>query len=299
MIDPIIFTLNLGRFELAFRWYGLLIALGVIAAAWVTEKDITRRGGNSEVVWDALLWVLPAAVIGARLWYVINDILGGSRTFIEEPGRIIRITEGGIHIFGAMLFGLVTAYFFAKRKKVDILLLLDSVAPALLIGQAVARPANFINQELYGPPTDLPWGISIDAFHRLAPWNNLDLYPEDSTRFHPAFAYEMIWNFMAAGLILWITRKFEDKIKPGAAFAGWLILAGVGRVIIEAFRPDQPRIGGTDMSWSRLIYAIMAVIGLIWLLIRYEIIKLPFLSPGPEKYKTPRKPKKSIRKKRK
>ncbi len=299
MIDPIIFTLNLGRFELAFRWYGLLIALGVIAAAWVTEKEITRRGGNSEVVWDALLWVLPAAVIGARLWYVINDILGGSRTFIEEPGRIIRITEGGIHIFGAMLFGLVTAYFFAKRKKVDILLLLDSVAPALLIGQAVARPANFINQELYGPPTDLPWGISIDAFHRLAPWNNLDLYPEDSTRFHPAFAYEMIWNFMAAGLILWITRKFEDKIKPGAAFAGWLILAGVGRVIIEAFRPDQPRIGGTDMSWSRLIYAIMAVIGLIWLLIRYEIIKLPFLSPGPEKYKTPRKPKKSIRKKRK
>lgn len=289
MIDPIIFTLNLGRFELAFRWYGLLIAIGVIVAAWVAEKEVTRRGGKAEVVWDALLWVLPAAIIGARLWYVINDILGGGRTFIEQPGRIIRITDGGIHIFGAMLFGLVTAYFFAKRNKVDILLLLDSVAPALLIGQAVARPANFINQELYGPPTDLPWGIPIDAFHRLAPWNNLDLYPEESTRFHPTFAYEMIWNFLTAGLILWVARKFEDKLKPGAAFAGWLVLAGIGRVIIEAFRPDQPRIGASEMSWSRLIYALMAVIGLIWLLIRYEVIKLPFLSPGPEKYNLPRK----------
>lgn len=289
MIDPIIFTLNLGRFELAFRWYGLLIAIGVIVAAWVAEKEVTRRGGKAEVVWDALLWVLPAAIIGARLWYVINDILGGGRTFIEQPGRIIRITEGGIHIFGAMLFGLVTAYFFAKRNKVDILLLLDSVAPALLIGQAVARPANFINQELYGPPTDLPWGIPIDAFHRLAPWNNLDLYPEESTRFHPTFAYEMSWNFLTAGLILWVARKCEDKLKPGAAFAGWLVLAGIGRVIIEAFRPDQPRIGASEMSWSRLIYALMAVIGLIWLLIRYEVIKLPFLSPGPEKYNLPRK----------
>lgn len=289
MIDPILFTINLGKLQLAFRWYGLLIALGVIVAAWVTEKEIARRGGKSEVVWDALLWVLPAAVIGARLWYVINDILGGGRTFIDEPGRILRISEGGLHIFGAMIFGLVTAYFFAKRQKVDMLLILDSVAPALLIGQAVARPANFINQELYGPPTDLPWGIPIDAYHRLAPWNNLDQYPEATTRFHPTFAYEMVWNFLTAGLILWVVRKFEDKIKPGAAFAGWLILAGIGRVIIETFRPDQPRIGGTDLSWSRLIYALLAVFGLIWLLIRYELIKLPFLSPGPEKYKLPRK----------
>jgi len=289
MIDPVIFTLNLGNFQLVFRWYGVLIALGVIVAAWFTEKEITRRGGKSDVVWDALLWVLPAAVIGARLWYVINDMLGGGRTFIDQPGRIIRITEGGLHIFGAILFGLLAAYFYAKRQKVDILLLLDSVAPSLLIGQAVARPANFINQELYGQPTDMPWGIPIDEFHRMAPWNDMTLYPEESTRFHPTFAYEMIWNITAAGLILWLTRRYEDKVKPGTAFACWLILAGVGRVIIEAFRPDQPRIAATNLSWSRLIYALMAVVGLVWLLVRYEILKLPFLSAGPEKYNLPRK----------
>lgn len=289
MIDPIIFTLSLGKLHLVFRWYGVLIALGVIVAAWIAEKEIVRRGGKSDYVWDALLWVLPSAVIGARFWYVINDILGGGRTYLDEPARIFRISEGGLHIFGAMVFGLVTAYFYAKKQKVDLLLILDSVAPAMLIGQAVARPANFINQELYGPPTDLPWGIPIDATHRMPPWNDLINFPVETTRFHPAFAYEMVWNFLTAGLILWFVRRYEDKVKPGTAFASWLLLAGIGRVIVEAFRPDQPRIPGTDFSWSRLIYALMAVAGLVWLLIRYEVIKLPFLSPGPEKYKLPRK----------
>lgn len=289
MIDPIIFTIQLGKIQLAFRWYGLLIAIGVMVSAWVAEKEIVRRGGNSEFVWDALLWVLPAGVIGARVWYVLNDIFGGGRTFLDDPGRIIRITEGGLHIFGAVVFGLGAAYIYARRNKVDMLLLLDSVAPALLIGQAVARPANFINQELYGPPTSLPWGIPIDAHHRLAPWSDLERYPVESTRFHPTFAYEMVWNFLAAGLILWLVRRYEDKIKPGAAFAAWLLLAGVGRVIIETFRPDQPRIPGTDLSWSRLIYAIMAVIGFFWLLVRYEVISVSSISPGPQKYTLPSK----------
>ena len=289
MIDPVIFTINFGKLELAFRWYGLLIAIGVMVSAWITEKEIVRRGGKAEFVWDALIWVLPAGIIGARIWYVLNDIFGGGRTFLDSPGRIIRITEGGLHIFGAVIFGLGAAYVFARRHKVDILLLLDSVAPAMLIGQALARPANFINQELYGPPTDLPWGIPIDGLHRISPWNNLELYPEETTRFHPTFAYEMVWNLLAAGLILWIVRRFEEKIKPGTAFAGWLLLAGIGRVIIESFRPDQPRIPGSAMSWSRLVYALLALIGFFWLLIRYEVIKLPFLSPGPEKYKLPRK----------
>ena len=98
MIDPVIFTINLGKLELAFRWYGLLIAIGVMVSAWITEKEIVRRGGKPEFVWDALIWVLPAGIIGARIWYVLNDIFGGGRTFLDNPGRIIRITEGGLHI---------------------------------------------------------------------------------------------------------------------------------------------------------------------------------------------------------
>ena len=210
MIDPIIFTIELGDFQLDFRWYGVLVVLGVMVGAWVADKEIVRRGGKSDWIWDGLLWVLPAAIIGARAWYVLTDILGGGKSFLDSPIRIFRITEGGLHIFGAILFGGLAAYLFARRNKVDIWLLLDSVAPSLLIGQAVARPANLINQELYGPPTALPWGIKISEVNRISPFNDMATYPEESTRFHPTYAYEMIWNFVAAGIQVFPKRAFRQ-----------------------------------------------------------------------------------------
>jgi phosphatidylglycerol:prolipoprotein diacylglycerol transferase len=249
MIDPVIFTIRIGNFQLDLRWYGLLIVTGVVVGAWIAAREVRRRGENPEYVWEGLVWALVAGLVGARLWYVVNDILGGRTRYLDDPLSIIRITEGGLHFYGAILFGLVAVIIFARRHQLDMWLLLDSVAPSLLIGQAIARPANFINQELYGPPTDLPWGIPISADHRLPPWHDLSLYPEETTRFHPAFAYEMIWNLLAAGLLLWISHRFQDKLKPGALFAGWMILAGVGRFIIEWFRPDQPRVPGTDISY--------------------------------------------------
>jgi phosphatidylglycerol:prolipoprotein diacylglycerol transferase len=167
----------------------------------------------------------------------------------------------------------------------DFRIFLDAAAPALLISQALVRPANFINQELYGPPTDLPWGIRIDAAHRIAPWQNMFEFPYETTRFHPTFGYEMLWNFLAAGILLWIAMELKDRIKPSSIFAGWLILEGVGREIIEFFRPDQPRIIGTDISYSRVVAGIMILAGIIWLLVQYEFIKLPFLNSGPEKYR--------------
>jgi phosphatidylglycerol:prolipoprotein diacylglycerol transferase len=163
-------------------------------------------------------------------------------------------------------------------------LLLDAVAPTLLIAQAVGRIANFINQELYGPPTDLPWGVSIAAESRIAPWNDLTAFPVETTRFHPTFFYESIWNILAAVLIIWVVRKFGSKVKPGTAFYLWLVAAGIGRVWLEFFRPDQPRIPGTDLSYSRLIAMVMALAGGFMLLIRFEKIKIGFISPGPENY---------------
>lgn len=288
MIDPIIFTINLGNFHLDFRWYGVLVVIGIMVGAWVAEKELSRRGGNSDWIWDGLLWVLPSAIIGARLWYVLNDILGGGQSYIEHPGNIIRITDGGLHIFGALVFGGIAAYLFSKKNKVDMWILLDSVAPALLIGQAVARPANYINQELYGPPTRLPWGIAIEEINRIPPFNDLSLFPLETTKFHPTFFYEMIWNLFAAGLILWLVRRYKDSVKPGTAIASWLLLAGIGRVWIEFFRPDQPKIPGTLISFSQIIAAIMAGVGALWLLIRFEKIKLGQISPGPNAYKVPK-----------
>jgi len=285
MIDPVLFSINLFGLQLTLRWYGLILMTAVVLGAWLTARQVRKRGGNPEIVWDALLVVLLAGIVGARLWYVLNATLGGNRYFLENPLKIFAITEGGLHIFGAFLLGGLAAYIYARRKEVDIWLLLDSVAPALLIGQAVARPANFINQELYGPPTALPWGITIQADHRLAPWSDLAQYPVETTRFHPTFAYEMIWNLLAGGLLLWISERHPEKVKPGALFAAWLVLAGVGRFVVEAFRPDQPRIPGTDLSFSRLISLLMAVVGVIFLLARYGYLRIPLVHRMPEEYR--------------
>ena len=291
MIDPVIFSIKLfGGLTLTLRWYGVLVMLGALVGTWLAEKEIRRRGENGEVIWDVLVWVLPIGIIGARLWYVMNSILGGSRYYIEDPIRILYISEGGLHFFGGLLFGAVTLLIYLRRKKMDIWLFLDAIAPAALIGQALARPANFINQELYGPPTQLPWGIAIDAGHRLAQYADLGQYPVETTRFHPTFAYEMIWNFLAALLLIWVSRQYSERIKPGAVFGGWLVLAGIGRVIIEFFRPDQPRIPGTSVSYSSLIAALMAAAGIILLLVRYDYIRLKFAQDWEERYQITKKP---------
>ena len=284
MIDPVLVSFELFGIQFAIHWYGVIIAIAVMVGAFVAERQIQLRKGPSSFVWDVLIWVVPAGIIGARLWYVLNDMAGGSNYFTEDPGRILRIQEGGLHIYGAVLGGLVVAWWYARRRKFSFWMLLDAVAPTLLIAQAVGRIANFINQELYGPPTDLPWGVSIAAENRIAPWNNLELFPVETTRFHPTFFYESLWNIVMAVLIIWAVRKFGNQLKPGTAFYLWLLAAGIGRVWLEFFRPDQPRIPGTDLSYSRLIALIMALVGGLMLLIRYEKIKIGFISPGPESY---------------
>jgi len=284
MIDPVIVSFELFGRVIALRWYGVLVMSAVLVGSWITERQIRKRGGDAVIVTDALPIVLIAGVLGARLWYVLNATLGGSRYFVDNPVKILAIPEGGLHIYGAFLIGGAAAIYYLRRRGVDFWLLLDSVAPALLIGQAFARPANFINQELYGPPTEMPWGIPIDALHRMPPWDDLARFPLETTRFHPTFAYEMIWNLLAGGLLLWIGRRFEKNLKPGMIFAGWMILAGLGRFVIEAFRPDQPRIPGTDLSYSALVAGLVAVIGILWLLARLGILRIDWLNWGPAQY---------------
>jgi len=282
-MDPIIFTIP--GTNISLHWYGLLMAVGIIVAGWVAEWGARLRGEEGDHVWELLIWAAPAGIIGARLWYVANDIAGGSRFYLEQPLRIIRTWDGGLHFYGAVLFGALAAFAYVRKNKLDFRLFLDAAGPALLIGQAVVRPANWINQELYGPPTELPWGIKIEAAQRIGPWVNTALYPVETTRFHPTFAYEILWNLLATGILLYLALELKKRIKPATIFAGWLILEGVGRQLIEFFRPDQPRIPGTDFSYSRAAAVLMIVAGIVWLLIKYQVIKLPFLKPGPEEYK--------------
>lgn len=299
MIDPVIFTI--GNFSL--RWYGVIVMTGVIIGSLMVERKLKQDGENPDTLWDALVWwvsfgptiktplgsfrlglplgVLPMGIVGARLWYVLNDILGGDTRYLDDPSQIYKVWEGGLHIYGAILFGAVTLLLFLRRRNLDPWLFLDAAGPALLVGQAIGRLANFINQELYGPPTTLPWGIPIDRLHRLPQFANL---PE-STRFHPTFAYEMLWNFIAAGFLLWLWNRYKEEIKPGTIFAGWMMLAGMGRVWIEFFRPDQPKIGNTLISYSMVAAGGLAVAGAILLMARYKAIPLAFAETWEEEYR--------------
>jgi len=284
MIDPVIFTI--GNYSL--RWYGIIVMIGVIVGSLIVERELKRRGENGDNIWDALIWVLPIGILGARLWFVMNATFGGDTRYANDPLEILRIWNGGLHIFGGFLFGAVALLVFLRKNNLDPWLFLDSAGPAVLIGQGIGRIANFINQELYGPPTTLPWGIPIEPPHRLAAFRDLNLFPFETTRFHPTFAYEMLWNFSAAGLLLWLSRRYDKELKPGTLFAGWLVLAGVGRVIIEFFRPDQPKIADLGISYTSIFAALMAIGGAVLLMARYKAINLKFAEGWAEDYQISR-----------
>ena len=262
-MNPIAFRIPLPFLNrtLDFTWYGISIVIGVLVGTYYAATAARRKGEDPNNVWDAFVYMLISGVIGARIWYVISATLGGSTLYIDNPVEIVRVHAGGINIFGAIAAGIVALVVFCRIKKLNPLMYLDFFGPSVLLGQGVARWGNYVNQELYGPPTTLPWGIPIDALHRIPPFNDLMAYPL-STRFHPTFLYETIYDLLAFALLLFLIRRFETWWKTGSVFGAYLVLHGFGRFNIEFFRPDQPRIVGTDISYSRLLAALFVVVGI-------------------------------------
>ncbi|MFM8875584.1 MAG: prolipoprotein diacylglyceryl transferase [Anaerolineae bacterium] len=284
MIDPILFSFKLFNFQVTLTWYGLIVMSGVLIGAWFAEREVRRRGENGDVLIDAMVWAVVGGIVGARLWYVLNATIGGNRSYIEDPMSIIRPPIAGLHIFGGLLLGAIVLIIYLRQNGYDVWLFMDSIAPVVLLGQAVGRLGNFINQELYGSPTLLPWGISISAEHRLLQFADLSKYPVETTRFHPTFAYEMTLNILAFLFIMWYSRRGEEDPKPGTLFSLWLIFAGFNRVFIEFFRPDQPRLGDTFITTSMLVAFLMGVTGVVMFLARYGKIQLAMAEGWEEEY---------------
>ncbi|MCB0046419.1 MAG: prolipoprotein diacylglyceryl transferase [Caldilineaceae bacterium] len=267
-VDPILFQIG----PLAVRWYGILIMLGIVSAATVASRYVERKGEPGENVWDMLVFVLIPALIGARLYYVFIQsprTEQGLEYYLSNPWAIAQIWTGGIHIFGAFIFGGIAVVLFARWRKLPLLIYLDALGLGMPLGQAIGRLANFINQELYGPPTTLPWGLRIDPQHRLPPYNDMAAYPE-SVRFQPLFLYESIWNFAGFLLLFWISRRFEDWLLPGDLFLMYLIWYPLGRFMLEFMRTDSWFFAGTPFNTVHILSAIAIVTASVLLAVRHR-----------------------------
>jgi phosphatidylglycerol:prolipoprotein diacylglycerol transferase len=251
-----------GSFDI--YWYGILIIVGAMAGAYVATIEARRRGIDPEHVWNALLIALILGIVGARLYHVISSPTWPNTNlqyYLDNPIQIFNTRSGGLAIYGAVAGGLLGVYLYSRYAKLSFWLVVDIGMSGLAIGQAIGRWGNFFNQELYGYPTTLPWGIPIDALHRLPIFADLTQYPVETTRFHPSFLYESLWMLGVAILLLVIARRWKSA-KPGDLLLLWGMLYGFGRFLIEFQRPDAWLISG--IATAQLIgIALLVVCGVV------------------------------------
>jgi phosphatidylglycerol---prolipoprotein diacylglyceryl transferase len=264
---PIFFQLG----PLTVRWYGVIMVIAILISCWIASRYVVRHGQDSTTIWDMLLWVLIPALIGERLYYVFFQAPRGPNglgRYLANPIEILEIWKGGMHIYGAFIFGGIALLLYARIRKLPLPLYLDAAGLALLPGQAIARWANLINQELYGPPTTLPWGLRIDVAHRIPPYNNFILYP-DSTLFHPLFLYESLANLVGFVLILIISRRFEKHLRTGDIFLLYLIWYPLVRFCLEFLRTDSWFFPDTPFNVVHILSAIAIITAIVLLIVRH------------------------------
>jgi prolipoprotein diacylglyceryl transferase len=243
-------AIKIGGLEL--RAYGLSIALGVIAAVWIARRRWAARGGDPDDISRLALWAVLAGLIGARLYHVLTDL----DRFEGRWLHVFAVWEGGLGIPGGLIAGVGTGAYIAHRRGLPVAQLLDVVAPALPVAQAIGRLGNWFNQELFGRPTDLPWGLEIDPAHRPAGYL-------DVATFHPTFLYEALWNLaLAGGLVLWERRHPGGR--PGRLFAAYVAGYAAGRAWVEALRID-PAAHLLGVRWNIWMSAIAFFAAVGWL----------------------------------
>jgi len=248
-------------------FYGILITLGVIVAAFLAAHEARRRGQNPEIVWDALFWVVLAGILGARLWHVFTPppsmVAHGitTRYYLTHPLDMFNIRSGGLGIPGAVIGGAIAMAIYCRKKKLSFLTWADIAVPGLALAQAIGRWGNFFNQELYGRPTSLPWHIYIDPLHRLPGFEAYEYY-------HPLFAYESLWNLANALFLLWLGRKYADRLQQGDLLLAYLIIYPVGRFLLEFLRLDASRI--SNLNANQTLMGIVALVSAGLLLYRYR-----------------------------
>ncbi|WP_078555755.1 prolipoprotein diacylglyceryl transferase [Bacillus alkalicellulosilyticus] len=236
-------ALELG--PLTIYWYGVLIGLGVILGYIVATRETVKRGLPKDTFADLLLYALPIAILSARLYYVIFRW----EDYVDNPIKVFFIWEGGLAIHGGVIGGVATAIVFCKKRNLPIWKILDITAPSLLIGQAIGRWGNFMNQEVYGTEVSRQFleGLMLPRFI-------IDQMYINGTYYHPTFLYESLWNLLGLAVLLYLRRV---NLRQGEIFLSYLIWYSVGRFFIEGMRLDNLLVGG--MRTAQIVSIVLIV----------------------------------------
>lgn len=256
-------------FNVTINAYALAILLGIAVAVWLTNKRLVERGGEPWVVLDIAIWAVPLGILGGRLYHVVTHPAD-----YFYPGadllRVFYVWEGGLAIFGAISLGAVGAFIGTRLAGIRFWSFADALAPGLLLAQGIGRLGNYFNQELFGAPTSLPWGLSIDRPNPAIPVG----LPDD-VLFHPTFLYEMVWNFVGAAVLIVISRR--TSLQWGRLFGVYLIWYGIGRIYLETLRLDSAELllGIRANIWGAVAAIALGIA--IWIV---QGIRHPGAEPG-------------------
>lgn len=240
------------------RGYAFAIILGIIVAVWVSERRWQARGGRAGDIQDIALWAVPFGLVGGRIYHVMTDwqlYFGDGANPIEA----LYIWRGGLGVWGAIALGAVGAVIGAKQKGIKIVPLLDTIAPTCLLAMGIGRWGNWFNQELFGRPTDLPWGLEIDpSFYPGGP----SQFPVGTT-FHPTFLYEFCWDILAFFVIVYLQKKL--RLGGGRVVALYVMAYCLGRGMIETLRIDNVQLVNVlGLRWSEWMSIILFVLAAAW-----------------------------------
>jgi phosphatidylglycerol:prolipoprotein diacylglycerol transferase len=244
------------------RYYGIIIMFGVLFAILLAVREANRREMDSEFLLDSVVWVMISGIIGARLWHIFTPspslVAQGITTkyYLTHPLDAINIRAGGLGIPGAVIGGGLVFFFYCRWKGQSFSGWADVITPAIPLGQAIGRWGNFINQELYGAPTDLPWAIFISPENRLPEFAQY-------THYHPIFLYESLWNLGTVFLLLWIARKYKDWLLPGDLFLMYLVTYPVIRILLDFLRLDASEIAGVNANQTFMGIVLLAAVGIL------------------------------------
>ena len=246
--SPSTSSIQIGVFEL--RAYGLTIAIGALLAVWVSSRRYEAAGGDPVIVHRMATWAIPAGIIGARLYHVATDFGRFQGNWDEIP----KLWKGGLGIWGAVAAGALVAWWVVRRDNGDVAAMFDATAVGVPIAQAVGRLGNWFNQELFGRPTDLPWGLRIDR-------ENRPLEYVESQTFHPTFLYEALWNMGVAGFIAVLVPRLFPQLRKGYSWAIYVAGYTIGRLWIELLRTDKAtEVFGVRVNvWTSVVVLIAAV----------------------------------------